>query len=153
MELTRETFDDFISRLKHHNQGGGVKDHCTANPIFIVQKRERVYGFDSAYSDAYIWMDTDNDNAEADTRTGKRLDALDNGWRGTKSWAKVYYIDQWDYVCAHFTKAAAQAFIKRKGHDYGELRIWVDSQYWCWEFNAIISGLLDGKIVFTGGAA
>ena len=150
MELTKETFDDFVSRLKHHNQGGGVNDHCTANPIFIVQKRERVYGFDSDYGNAYVWINAENDHEEADERTTKRLNAIDDDGRNTGNWNKIYYIDQWDYVCAHFTKEAAVAFIKRKRHDYSTLRVWVDSQYWCWEFNAIISGLLDGKITFNG---
>jgi len=150
MELTKETFDDFVNRLRYHNKGEGVNDHCTANPVFIVQKRERVYGFDSDYVSDYVWINADNDHAEADERTARRLDALYDDGRCTKEWKRVYYVDRWDYVCAHFTKEAATAFITRKGHDYEGLRVWVDSQYWCWEFNAIINGLLDGKITFNG---
>jgi len=150
MELTQETFDDFITRLKHHNQGQGVKDHCTANPIFIVQKRQRVYGFDPAYGTDSVWINAENDHEVADERTAKRLNAIDDDGRSTGNWEKVYYVDRWDYVCAHFTREAAAAFIKRKSHDYDKLRIWVDAQIYCWEFNAIISGLLDGKITFNG---
>jgi hypothetical protein len=150
MELTKEIFDDFISRLRYHNQGEGVKYHCTANPIFLVQKRERVYGFDSQYIDDYIWINVDNDHAEADTRTAKRLDALDDDGRDTSPWEKVYYVDRWEYVSTHLTKEAAEAFIVHKKHDYAQLRVYVDCQVYCWEFNTIVEGLLDGKITFSG---
>ncbi len=40
-----------------------------------------------------------------------------------------------------------QAFIDRKKHDYSlGLRIMVDSQYRCWEWNMIVQGLLNGQI-------
>lgn len=152
MGLEKETFDDFISRLKYHNQGEGVKDHCTANPIFIVQKRVRVYGFDSEYVSDYVWCNEEQDHKEANVVTARRLDALDDDGRATGDWEKIYYVDRWEYVCAHLTKEAAEAFIARKGHDYEGLRVWVDSQYWCWEFNAIIKALLDGKVIFCGPA-
>lgn len=148
MELTQETFDDFVARLRYHNKGEGVNSHWTCNPLFIVQKSERVTGLDSAYCDDYVWINAENDHAEADTRTAKRLDALDDAGRDTGAWEKVYYVDRWEYVSAHFTREAAEAFIERKGHDYTELRVYVDSQYHCWEFNAIIEGILSGKIVF-----
>jgi hypothetical protein len=150
MELTKEYFDDFISRLRYHHEGEGVRDHCTADPIFIVQKLERVWGFDSQYVDDYVWINAENDHAEADERTAKRLDALDDDGRETGAWEKVYYVDRWDYVCAHFTKEGAEAFIVRKKHDYNKLRVYVDCQVYCWEFNAVIEGLLSGKIVFSG---
>jgi hypothetical protein len=97
-----------------------------------------------------VWINRDNDHAEADTRTSKRLDALDDDGRDTNPWEKVYYADRWEFVSAHFTKEAAEAFINRKKHDYDKLRVYVDCQLYCWEFNAIINGLLDGKIVFNG---
>jgi len=52
----------------------------------------------------------------------------------------------WSYVNSHFTYAAAEAFIKRKSHDYKELRIFTDAQNYCWEFNTIKEGLLNGDI-------
>lgn len=117
-------------------------------PIFIVQKRERIAGFDPQYTGDYVWINRENDHAEADARTTRRLEALDYSNRDTGAWEKVYFIDRWDYVCAHFTQEAAEAFIARKKHDYEELRVFVDCQLYCHEFNAIINGLLDGKIVF-----
>lgn len=152
MTLTKKVFDDFVDRLIHHNKGKGVEYHYTSHPIFLVQKRTRIYGFDSEYSNQYFWCRADRDNGEyeADERTTKRLDALYEDGRDIKNWERIYYIDRWEYVNAHFTKEGALEFIKRKQHDYDELRVYVDSQYWCHEFNSIISALIEGKIVYKG---
>ena len=148
MELTRENFEDFVGRLRHHNRGAGVNDHCTRDPLFVVQKRERIYGLDGQYVDEYEWRNTDDSEREADDRMIGRLEALDDGGRDTAPWGKVYYADRWEYVCAHFTREGADAFIARKRHDYRELRVYVDCQIYCWEYNAVIEGLLSGKIGF-----
>ncbi len=44
--LTQSTFNDFVERLKHDCAGAGVRDHCTADAIFLVEKHARVYGID-----------------------------------------------------------------------------------------------------------
>ena len=154
MALTREYFDAFVQRLHHGRRGDGVKDHWTRDAIFIVQKRNRIMGMDGSYnSDDYIWVNYERDCEEADERTSRRLDALDNGFdRDLRGWEKVYYMDVWEYVSAHFTKESAEAFIKRKGHDYDELRVYVDCQVYCPEYNAIVDGILDGEIVFKEAA-
>ena len=65
--------------------------------------------------------------------------------------------EEWEHVNSHFTKDAAEAFIKRKKHDYREgMRVYVESQYYAWEFNAIKSAILSGRLVYSeeaGGAA
>lgn len=60
-----------------------------------------------------------------------------------------YYVDEWQTVNQHFTRDAAEDFIKRKGHDYGELITYVDSSYWCPEYNAIRQALMDGRLVLA----
>lgn len=63
------------------------------------------------------------------------------------------YDERWEYVNAHFTMEAAEAFIERKKHDYSlGLRVYVESQTYCWEFNAIKDAILDGTIGYTGGS-
>ena len=166
MELTKETFDDFVSRLKFHNKGDGVNDHCTANPIFIVQKKELVTGIDPDFCcDDYFWTDDDGEAEWTDSdlqfeineakKAGVCFTPYDieedheiKDEDGEVLYRRIYYVVRWDYVSAHLTREAAEAFIKRKGHDYRQLRVWVDSQHHCWEFNAIIKGLLNGQIVY-----
>jgi hypothetical protein len=51
---------------------------------------------------------------------------------------------RWEIVNSHFTKDAAEAFIRRK-----QQRIYVESQYYAWEFNAIKEAILDGTLTYT----
>lgn len=171
MELTKEAFEDFISRLKFHNQGKGVDSHCTANPLFIVQSRKRVVGIDLQYDPSTLWTDVEEEVSEYETYEELRQAVLEyeeeyecnvDQWdfdhddkifcNGEVAFQKVGYCDTWEFVTAHFTKEAAEAFISRKKHDYRELRVYVEAQVHCWEWNAIVKGLLNGKITFTGAA-
>ena len=170
MELTKENFDKLIKNLKHWNESDEGRDsHCTANPIFDVQEKVKVYGFDSGYSDAFEFFNSDLqlsvENIESlieeledpSELFGKIAaisikDFFERNYYEQVLAAKelgyevVHYQEEWKHVNTHLTREAAQAFIKRKQHDHGELRIWVSSLYWCWEFNMIIQGLLSGKI-------
>jgi len=167
MELTKDNYSDFIARLRNHNHGEGVEYHCTANPIFIVQSLKRISGIDIDYDPSYFWTDSDGegewteeefsaelaefvaDCGEHDEFDPNRDRVVERG--GEMLFQKIGYHDNWEYECAHLTREAAEAFIKRKSHDHRKLRIYVDSQYWCWEFNSIIGGLLSGKIGLIEG--
>jgi hypothetical protein len=162
MELTTENYADFIERLKFHNIGEGVDDHITSNPIFIVQSYRQIGGIDLDYDPPHYWADSDHECEWTDKEFEAELaEYVEEG--GTHDdfdirydkfvtldnvilFQKIGYQEYWEYECAHFTREAAEAFIKRKAHDHRELRIYVDSQYWCWEFNAIIKGMLSGDI-------
>jgi hypothetical protein len=162
MELTKDNYDDFVKRLKHHVNGEGVNDHCTSNAIFIVQSYQTIGGINLDYDPPHFWVDSDH---EVELTDDELLDEL-REWAeaGDKHdefnpksdtevtlgneilFQKIGYHESWEYVNAHLTREAAEAFIKRKAHDYRKLRIYVDSQYWCWEFNAIVQGLISGEI-------
>jgi uncharacterized Ntn-hydrolase superfamily protein len=172
--LTKESFDDFVSRLHHGVRGDGVNRHHTANAIFIVQQKIRTYGYTEDYSDMRMVYRDDNawysikefwDALDDDER--KELDDIANNMYCSKfmefdefiqwnileddqnKFTVTRYKEDWEYVNSHLTRDAADAFIKRKKHDYDELRVYVDSQYWCWEFNEIIEAILDGKLVYN----
>jgi hypothetical protein len=172
-ELTYDTFADFVRRLRHHVRGEGVSWHGTADPLFTVQARRIIYGIDRDYTDKVAvcvddssWFSPQEywDDADEDMRARLDACALDTD-DGTflemderDQWDALAELDDhtvtgwdetWEYVNSHFTKEAAEAFIARKKHDYRHgLRVYVDAQVYCWEFNAIIKGLLDGQIVF-----
>jgi hypothetical protein len=179
--LTPETYADFVDRLRYHCKGEGVNDHCTADAIFIVQRRVIDYGFDEDYSGGNIavispdsdcawhsleefWASCDrSDKAYINNAARKEFEAkfssLDCDDRihvlqeldyGVTGWN-----ERWDYVNSHFTKEAAEAWIKRKGHDYPDgLRVMVDAQTYCWEWNAIKEAIMDGRLILKeqGGA-
>jgi hypothetical protein len=174
--LNSETFDDFVVRLRYDCDGDGVKRHYTADAFFIVQQKVRTYGYTEDYSDLamiyrddYTWYSIKEfwDSLDEDER--KTLDVLTdrsiesgmkfvdagelNQWyileNEQTEFSVVRYKEDWEYVNAHFTRDAAEAFIKRKKHDYEELRVYVDSQYWCWEFVEIKKAILSGKLKYV----
>lgn len=173
--LTEETFKDFIERIKYHSEGDGVKWHGTSDAIFIVQSKEVIYGFDQEYfNDKLAVINGEGsvsfspkeywDGLEKEEK--RKINIIAKGRFG-ETFLNCFDFDQWDileelpdhrvtgwdirwsYVNAHFTKEAAEAFIKRKAHDYDELRIYVHSECYAWEFNAIKEALMNGQIVWN----
>lgn len=170
-ELNKETWDDFVTRLRYDCVGKGVDEHCTADALFIVQAKRRVYGMSYEYSynmavihDTEIWIspieywdDIDDDRrSELDIISHNEFgDAFldideDDQWiilGDIEGHTVIWWNEYWEYVNSHLTRDAAEAFIKRKQHDYKYgLRIYVESQYLCHEFNAIKEGILSGRI-------
>lgn len=173
-KLTPETWANFIERLHHDCVGEGVDDHCTADAIFIVQAKRRITGIDMDYTDQWLvycdesewlspqeyWDDLDDEGREdldAKVREDSdcsflELDELEQ-WDvlgGLDDHTVTGWDDRWEYVCSHFTKDSAESFIRRKKHDYQlGLRVYVDAQSYCWEFNAIKEAILSGLLVFN----
>jgi hypothetical protein len=173
-KLSAETFDDFVQRLRHHVRGEGVDWHYTADALFTVQARRIIFGIDKDYTDKWaVYVDDSMyfsvleywGDQGPDSRARLHRLAQEQGGCGFMSLSESDQWDiladlpehtvsgwdeRWDIVNVHFTKEGAEAFIRRKMHDYRDgLRIYVEAQVYCWEFNAIIKGLLDGSIVFT----
>lgn len=175
--LSPETFADFIERLKHHNRGEGVNWHHTADPIFMVQKHETIYGLDDEYSEGKIvhfddstWHSPqeywdDLEDGEKESLNISANDIWDNDFLDcdeSEQWLTLADIDghtvcgikkEWRHVNAHFTREAAEAFIRRKQHDYPPLRVYVESMCYGWEYQEIIQALCDGRLIFADKAA
>ena len=170
-DLTPAMFEDFRQRLVHHSRGEGVRDHCTADAIFIVEARRLACGIDTDYTDNRVvfrddsewfspqeyWNDLDEEErAELDEAAQEHgcLDFLElheeAQWEvlgELEDHTVTGWDERWEYVNAHFTREAAEAFIKRKAHDYPKgLRIYVDAQLYCWEWNAIKAAIMDGRL-------
>ncbi|EOM0844415.1 hypothetical protein ACNA1O_003465 [Proteus mirabilis] len=171
-ELNNETWNNFIERLKYHNQGEGVNYHATSYPIFTVREKVTVTGseddnvgiccegeyFDDV-NDAFDWLNEETKN----TLKSKSEEDAKCSWSNLSDYDKansiidvvddsyIYYW-KWDYrtVNSHLTKEAAERFIKSKQHDYGKLSIYVESAYWCWELRTIIDAMMDGRIKYVG---
>jgi hypothetical protein len=175
-KLDPSTWADFAQRLRYDCVGAGVRDHCTANAIFIVQAKRIIYGIDTDYSDNRViivscdeaewftvqeyWDDADGDmrdrlNALAQVKAEKDFLALDRDEQleilaELEDHQVVGWDETWEYVNAHFTKDAAEAFIQRKKHDYRKgMRVYVDCQYYTWEFNAIKEAILNGTLTYA----
>jgi len=172
--LSSASWADFVARLRHDCVGKGVHDHCTADAIFKVEARVIIYGIDRDYTDKQAvicddstwfspqeyWDDLDDeqqsrlnqvvqqsnecDFLELDERDQwDLLDEIDDH-------SVVGWDEKWEYVNSHFTKEAAEAFIERKRHDYRKgIRVYVDAQTYCWEYNTIKEAILQGRIGLT----
>ena len=175
MELTKENFKDFVERLFIDQKGDhitadpiftvqklnrtyGFDSEYQDEWVIVVDESE----FDSMKevvenleAVAEEEMETLLELTECETKedflkldSWNQMDALnDNRVSPCVEYRKVYYKEDWVHVNSHFTKEAAEAFIQRKKHDYKELRVYVEAQVHCWEYNAIIKGLVNGDIV------
>lgn len=171
--LTADTWADFVARLHNDCVGDGVRNHHTADAVFLVKQRVKVYcpeGCDGEAFDIYHdgesncprhWYDLSSEveKQELDTAcSGSFLEATKydqmNAVAESCPNAELHEYD-WGWVTLnqHFTQDAAEAFIKRKKHDYRDgLRVWVDASTYSWELNAIKQGILAGRIGFIPDA-
>nr|WP_319566222.1 hypothetical protein [uncultured Rhodoferax sp.] len=175
--LNPETWADFVTRLRHDCVGEGVSDHCTADALFIVQARRIVSGIDPDYTDQLLvycddssWYSPKEYWDDHGEHIHEKLDVLAHKSADTEmvgfmeipeydQWAILGDLDdhhvtgwheRWEYVNSHFTKDAADAFIKRKKHDYPEgIRVYVESQSYAWEFNTIKEAILSGLLTYS----
>ena len=124
-------------------------NRATDAPIFCVEERRRVYGFDPAYSDNVAWVDGDGD--EADTEEHARLEAAwDETGEEPQDWTRTCYQESWEYVTACFTEAGCQDYIQRNGHRHrGELRTFASTSYRNDEWRAVRALLM----ALAGGAS
>lgn len=172
-ELSAETWANFVDRLRHDCIGAGVEDHYTADAIFVVQARQKIFGIDLDYTDKRAVICDDScwespqeywdahDEYEQSTinkiameeHDSNFLDLVhDDQWEildGLDDHYVTGWDERWEYVSAHLTQGAAESFIARKKHDYpAGLRVYVEAQTYCWEYNTIKEAILDGRIVF-----
>lgn len=173
-KLDSATFADFITRLRHDCVGEGVREHCTSHALFLVEKREIIYGLDLDYTDERVVLDHTNDREwfspqefwdEQEDEERADINKAMQAWAGcqfmkateSNQWRVLGelrgltvtgWAERWEYVNSHFTQDAADAFIARKKHDYRKgMRVAIESQYWAWEFEAIKGALLSGALV------
>lgn len=166
--LTPETWADFVARLHHDCVGEGVARHYTADATFLVEKRVlrivpeeyadgRQIGLDghSEPPEEFFADLEEADQAALNEAAGGSFLEADN-YDMAEALTKLHldatlwhYVEDWEFVCQHLTRDAADAFIKRKGHDYPDgLRVNVDATLYSWELNTIKAAILSGQIGF-----
>ncbi|QXI57047.1 hypothetical protein HU759_018245 [Pseudomonas sp. OE 28.3] len=174
--LDAATWADFVTRLRYDCNGERVRDHCTAAAIFIVEARRIVCGLDMDYTEQrMVYWDSGESAAYSIKKYWSDLSSYQKSQLNKKmqDWSECQFMkadesdqwyvlgeledhtvtgwdERWEYINAHLTHAAAEAFIKRKKHDYREgMRVYVESQHYAWEFNAIKEAILDGTLTYT----
>ncbi|MBD8129329.1 hypothetical protein [Pantoea agglomerans] len=172
-KLNAANWQDFVSRLHDGVRGSQVKNHITADAVFVVQKHAEIVGLDSDYAEEKLvhfdgstwyspeeyWSDLDEDEQESLNQEAISLHECSfEECDEYDQWEMLGDLDghtvtglrrEWQDVNSHLTREAAEAFIKRKQHDYPPLRVYVKSAYFCWEYCEIIDAILTGKLVYV----
>lgn len=134
-----------------HTQDGRM----TNLPIFVVQQKRRIGGFEEGYADQYVWVSND-DSDEVDEDISKLLEeAEDSGCdaiilpddpegdvRDVDEYRKVYYRDDYIFVQPFFTLRGAEDYIAINGHNLREPRIYVESGYRNHEWETVRAHLI-----------
>lgn len=102
--------------------------HCTRDPLFVVQKKQRRYGFDADYCDESAWIDSEGNEVHGDEAKAMEASYEETGVE-PDDFRRTGVCDAWEFVTLMFTQAAADEFIDRNRHRYGEMRVYVDSAY------------------------
>jgi hypothetical protein len=170
--LTAETLAEFRTRLQHDCTGDGYAEHCTSSPVFVVKERrfqydieldyaekKAIYFNDEYYHSIAEFMEVASDHTKEllDEVTYKALkvkfDQLEEDLQydtlNLLSYIQIVgYVEHWNYLNVHFTQASADDFINRSRHNYPDgLKVFIESQQYCPEFNAIRNAILSGKLV------
>jgi len=116
-------------------------DHCTADPIFLVEQCKRIYGMDSEFEDGHEWLEADTgEYDQVDPRLAVVLERMWDNCAITsphKGYMRASYIEQWEFVQPFFTQTAADRYIAGNAHNLTTPRVMVDSAYRNREWQAI----------------
>jgi hypothetical protein len=151
--MTNKELAELANELRTQN------NRITAEPLYVVQQRRRIRGMDSAYADEYEWYHPNDPGCtysdgemeevirgELEERHGPSVSDVDWIYEQCPSpcdhgYEKVYYVEYWDFVTAHFTERAAELYLRQNRHNLNDPRVYVTSQYRCWEWNAVVEHL------------
>lgn len=110
--------------------------HITAEPQYLVRRKQRVYGVSSEYTDTATWIHIE-EGEEATQSTINLLEARyqKDGTEETKNYRRVGYVELDEHIQTFLTEAAAQEFMQRNKHRYGAMHLYVEygSRNWEWQ--------------------
>jgi len=107
---------------------------ATAEPIFVVEQRQRIYGEMTGFEPTQVWID--DEGHEADEEESKKL-YHEATKREVDGWDLVGFTDIWIRVQPFFTRKAADAYLKANAHNMKAPRVYVDSAYRNKEWQAV----------------
>lgn len=107
-------------------------DQFTANPVYLVQSRLRLYGFDASWRDfETVWLHQDHFEADAEEAGSLEAryqgDGADGGETEIGCYSRVGYMDVWETVTCCFTQAGADRYIAENRHNMTDARVYVDT--------------------------
>jgi hypothetical protein len=110
-------------------------NRCTADPIFAVQEKRKIWGCAEEYADGSCWVDSENE--EAEDRIAALLDEILRKGADTFDWTRVFYRTEWVFVTAFLTEKGARDYVERLDLELIPRRVYAYSGYDNREFQAI----------------
>jgi len=110
-------------------------NRITADPLFCVFEKDRIYGLDPDYSDEW---ERCNSECQCSCEPDSPCESI------TDECKKVYYVERDRFVNAHFTEKAALQHIKINGHNLTRPFTYVTSLFRCYEMIDIRNFLMSG---------
>ncbi|MES5712049.1 ead/Ea22-like family protein [Acinetobacter baumannii] len=174
--FTPETWAEFTQQLKNSWEQDNAG---TDSPIFVVQEKKIVWGLDPASDSVEVIniVDADHESTfktiddffeslkatDKHALNGFAIEEEDELFLDVKATTQISILSDWYdrniHIChgkyfwedvnCHLTRSAADAFIKRKSHDFGELRVFVKSLFWCEEFKNLLNAIISGEVGLT----
>jgi len=100
----------------------------TSHAMFLVEEEVKTYGMAPEFSQDYDWVRDGKDIADAEK--AEELEKLyEDDEMSLDGWARCYYLSNWTFVSAFFTDVNAKLFIERQKHNYGKMRVYVESGF------------------------
>jgi len=134
-----------LDRLRDIGEDMRNQDNlATACPVFMVQRRRRIYGLDPDYADTFVWLSDDGDY-EAEEAEIPALEAEHDrtGADEHGGFRRLAYVDIWENVQPFFTRHGAARYLVVNGHNLRpETRIYVESGWRNQEWEDIRAALL-----------
>lgn len=109
------------------NRMKGQDHRATAHPIYIVQQKERIYGFEPGYSDSYVWVGEDGEQLKDSDFETERTREREEGEEpfDVDEWERVYFQDRWVGVQSFFSLIGAMSYIQHNKHNITSPRVYV----------------------------
>ena len=113
-------------------------NYATADPIYIVREKQRIYGIDSGWTDDEVWLNEDGSEvSEDDPDLADVLEYYVEHGTEPKGWTLAGYRDQYINVQYFFSADGAMDYIESNKHNLNKPHIYVDSAHRNPEWKAI----------------
>jgi len=102
-------------------------NRITADPLFCVFEKERIYGIDPDFTfDGFEWVDRDENESWEEGEISEEI-------ANRRGYEKCYYVERDRFCNAHFTEKSANHFIKINRHNLTRPFTYVTSLWRCYE--------------------
>jgi len=125
----------------------GQDNRCTADPIYVVQQKRRIFGVKHGYTDNFAWTDDDGNVIDCNDPEAEEMNEYyDNNYEWPEGWTRTGYIEEWVFVQPFFSFIGAEKYIEANRHNLEEPRVYVDSAYRNDEWKAVREVLMKEEL-------